>query len=389
MKIANLLKTFLRSDFGIALLITVAWKVLLTTLGFVIDSVNGGATSLIDHTMRWDAGWYVTILNGHYADNLASAAFYPLFPLFVGTVHVLSFGLFDYAVSGQILNTVAVWFGLTALIKLGRQLVGENNKFWLVALLLSAPAAFFMHVFYSEALFIALSFWAYYFALKRRWFGVGILLALLTATRLPSVLIVALCGLEFMRAYDWNIKKIFNKNLLLFLLVPFGFIAFSVYLHFTQNDFLGMFHAYQATTDWVYQVFNPNIIETIAKSAYQIVRAIAGLRPFDNELFINIALPLWSLFILGISSLYLILKHRKNLLPLGITGLLAIIMFTLNSNIVSAHRYVLPMLAVYIATVLFVGKFKLRTWILVLICSIGVIIQLSLFMFFIRTLFAG
>ena len=87
-------------------------------------------------------------------------------------------------------------------------------------LVLSAPAAFFLHVFYGKALFLALSLWAYLFALKRNWIGVGILLALLTAARLPALLVIGLCGLEYLHSYSWNLKKAFNKNILWFLLAP-------------------------------------------------------------------------------------------------------------------------------------------------------------------------
>ena len=37
----------------------------------------------------------------------------------------------------------------------------------------SAPAAFFLHSFYSEAVFCALGFWAYLFALRRQWLWMG------------------------------------------------------------------------------------------------------------------------------------------------------------------------------------------------------------------------
>ncbi|MFZ2126048.1 MAG: hypothetical protein WAV04_00870 [Candidatus Microsaccharimonas sp.] len=382
------LKAFSQTDIGTALLITIVWKILMTICGFAIDSHFGGSVSLFDHTMRWDAGWYKTIIDGQYANNLASSAFYPLFPLLTGIIHFLGFGLFDYSIAGQIINTVAMWFALVALIKLARLLLGKKQRLWLIILVLSAPAAFFLHVFYSEAVFMALSFWAYYLALTHRWLGVGILLALLTATRLPSLLIVALCGLEFLKTYDWNPRKFFNKNILFFLLAPLGFIAYATYLSFAQHDALGMFHAYAQTTDWAYQVFSPNIIETVAKSAYQVVRLFIGLRPFDNEMLVNIILPLWSLILLLMSSLYLIFKHRQKLLPLGIVGILSFIMFTLNSNIVSVHRYILPSLTIYIAVALIAGhgyrKLVLYLWIIS-----GLILQAFLYTAFIRSLFAG
>lgn len=388
MNILNKIKLFAKTDLGIALWIVLIWKALMSVIGFAIDVHFDGAPSFFDHTMHWDAGWYVTILNGHYADNLASSAFYPVFPFLVGIVHYLGFGLIDYPVAGQIVNTTAAWFVIAALLKLGKLLIGDMQKRWLVALILCAPTAFFLHVFYSEAVFMALSLWAYLFALKRNWLGVGILLAVLTATRLPSVLILALCGLEFLRAYNWKPKQFFNKNALFFLLAPLGFVAYVVYLAIVQNDPLGMFHAYNHTMDWAYQVFNPNILETIAKALYQIVRTIVGLRVLDTELFVNVLLPLWSLFLLGLSSIYLLLRKNQKFLPLGIVGILSIIMFTLNSNVVSVHRYILPSLTVYIAIALFIKSLK-KPYLLYAWCFVGVIVQLFLYTAFIRVMFAG
>lgn len=382
------IKIFSKTDFGIALTIVLAWKLVISVIGFGIDMYFGGAPSFFDHTMHWDAGWYLTVLNGQYADNLASSAFYPVFPILVGFVRFLTFGFIDYPVAGQIVNTTAAWFAVAGLLKLGRMLIGEKQKFWLIALILCAPTAFFLHVFYSEAVFMALSVWAYYFALKRNWLGVGILLAFLTATRLPSVLIIALCGLEFLRAYDWKPKKFFNKKALYFLLAPLGFIAYAIYLSFAQSDPLGMVHAYQHTTDWSYHVLNPNIIETIAKACYQIIRTIIGLRVFNTELFVNVILPLWGLFILGLSSIYLLGKKRRQFIPLGVVGILSIIMFTLNSNVVSVHRYVLPSITIYVAIALFIQALK-KPYLLYILCAIGVPIQLVLYSAFIRVLFAG
>ena len=378
----------IKIDFGIALLIVIGWKILLTTLGFILSINADSGAGLLDHTMYWDAGWYTTIITDHYATNLASAAFYPLFPLLVGIVNLLSFNALGIPLAGQLVNTVAVWFAVTALIKLSREILGKENKYWLVAMVLAAPAAFFMHVFYSEAVFMAVSLWAYYFALKRQWLGVGILLAVLSAARLPALLIIALCGLEFLRAYDWNLKKVFNKNLLYFLLVPIGFITYMIYLSIVQHDPLGMFHAYAHTNDWAYQIFNPNILETIAKSGYQVIRAAIGVRPIDSELIVNILLPLASIILLALSSVYLLIKHRKKYLPLAIVGILSLIMFTLNSNIVSVHRYILPSLTIYVAIALLAKHIK-KPIIIYAWCIIGIAIQIVLFYLFATHRFAG
>lgn len=243
------LRQLLQSNWKTALLITILWKLIMLFIGYILDTHIGSNQGFPGYTALWDGGWYSTVLGDHYVTNAASAAFYPLFPFATGLIQLISFHTIDPLIAGQIVSTLSVWAAVAALLTLGKLLLGNKDHFWLVALIFSAPAMFFAHMFYSEALFMALSFWAYVFALRRQWLWMGVLLALLTATRLPALLVIGLCGLEFMRAYDWKIKKIFNKNALYFLLAPLGFIAYGTYLFFVRGDFFAMFHAYVASTD--------------------------------------------------------------------------------------------------------------------------------------------
>ena len=244
-----------------------------------------------------------------------------------------------------------------------------------------------MHTFYSEALFIALAFWAYAFALERKWWAVGVLLAALTATRLPSLLFVALCGLEFLRVYDWNIKKVLNKNILWFLLAPIGFIAYGLYLLVVRGDFLAMFHAYTATNDWTYHHFNLNIFATLYETVIFIISSIASLRP-TYEAFINYGLPLASLALVLASSVYILYRLRSRGIPLFIFGILSLVMFTVNSNVVSVHRYALACICLYIA----VALLPHRTWItrgVVAACAVSFGVQLFIFAKFANGMFGG
>jgi hypothetical protein len=376
------MKAFLKTDFGIALIVTLAWKLVISLVGFSIAIFATHDTRFFNYTAHWDGGWYFLVLQNHYATQ-GSPAFYPLFPSLVAGLHFLSFGFISDLICGQIINTVAVFFIIVALIKIGRRFLGEKKKYLPLILFLCAPAAFFLHVFYSEATFIALGFWAYYFALQKRWPLVGILLAVLTAARLPSILFIALCGLEFLRCHSWRI----NKNILWFLLAPLGFVAYGTYLALTQHDFLAMFHAYSAVPDWNYQVFNPDFIETILKQIYQLVRIADGARTFSIEFFLNCVASLFCIALLVFVSIFaLIYKKDRRLLPLGIFGLLAVVMFTLNNNIVSVHRYALPILTIYLALPLVK---KCKKPLLIGVCIISILLQLGLFCLFASNHFAG
>lgn len=372
----------------LTLCVAVIWQLALFIIGWALAPEKGP----LGHMLQWDSGWYLHIIQYGYGleGSPAAPAFYPLFPLLVKTLEFISLGLISPLGAALLINTAALWASLCALIGILRHFKASHLAKVLAALaFLALPSAFFMHTFYSEALFVAIGFWSYYFALQRKWYLVGISLAVLTACRLPSLLFVALCGLEFMRVYEWNIKKIFNKNLLWFLLAPLGFIAYGLYLTAVRGDFLAMFHAYDATKDWSYQVFNPNIFATLLDTVQTIITAVAH-RAINYELFINSLLPLASLGLILAASVYVLLKLKKDGIPLFVFGLLSILLFTLNSNVVSVHRYALACIVIYVAVGLIVKRKSLVTTGLIAIAVIAsLVIQLFLYSRFIAGVFAG
>ncbi|WP_155772268.1 hypothetical protein [Mycobacterium asiaticum] len=343
------------SDVAVGLAIAVLWQVLMTILGAVLSPDRA---ALLDHTMLWDAQWYSNILHEHYQINPASAAFYPLFPLIVGALSVLTFHVIPNAALGLFVNTVALGFAIAALLSISREFEIRKFRYATVALFLAAPAAVFMHLFYTEAVFVALGFWAYAFALRRRWAFMAITLAFLTATRLPALLFVGLCGLEYLRAYDWSIKKAANRNAAYFLLAPIGFVLYGTYLWTVRGNFLGMFSAYQSTKAWGYLNFEPNFAYSIFRSARETVRAVSGQRPIDNDIVVNYSIPLLCLALLLSCSLYLLRVYRGKGVPLGIFGLCSLVFFTINSSFVAVHRYALPCLGIYVALALICGDVR-------------------------------
>lgn len=387
------LMKFFKTDIGISLIVAVGWQLIMTVIGVIITvsltSVPANE-AVLGHTMHWDANWYQHIILTAYGSeaNPASPAFYPLFPLLAGGLSWLTFGLIGPAAAGLLINTAALWLALLALLRILKHFsVNKSGQTIGLALFLAFPSAFFMHVFYSEAVFIAIGFWAYLFALQRRWWATGLLLAILTAARLPSLLFVALCGLEFLRAYKWNIKKALNLQALWFLLAPVGLLLYGLYLFIVRGDFLAMFHAYSLTNDWSYQVFSLNIIGTIGDTITSILNKLTGGEFFYID-FTNQLLPLLTLALLITCSIYVLIRLKKDGMPLGVFGILAAVLFTLNSNVVSVHRYILPCIVIFVAITLFVKKGwrAIVLWLSIAGCTA---IQLYLYTKFIIDAFAG
>lgn len=396
----KLLVRFFKTDLGIALTIAITWQVGMTLVGILLDSTLSnifqaksrpdGPITLLSHTSNWDSNWYLVISKDWYHTNLASSVFYPLFPLLLMTLNVVSFGLVDQLLIGFILNTIALFLAIFALVKIADFFVAKKYRWWVVAIFLASPAAIFLHFLYTEAIFCAIAFWAYLFALRREWWKMAILLAILTSARLPAILFIALCGLEYLRSYKWNIKKAINKNLLWFIVTPLGFVLYGSYLYFTRHDFLGMFHGYGYTNDWNYQVFNINIVETWSATTKNLLNVITTPIPMDSGVIVNTLLPLSAVAIMISSSIYAIFRMRTTpILPLAIFTLLAVVMFSLNSNLVSVHRYALPVLLPYIVLIYLTTKNQPRVYIGIALLYASIILQTYLFVLFVNSYFAG
>lgn len=373
---------FAKREWLLFFLIALGWQALFSVAGFL-----AGDGQLLTHTMLWDAGWYEAILKGGYFDNPSVPVFYPLFPLLIWTIQQITFHLLSLATIGLVVNTLALWLALLALYRVGRKLVAGRE--WLVVLLfLASPAAFFLHMFYTEALFCAIAFWAYWFALERKWLQMALLLGLLTATRLPSLLFVGLCALEYVHAHHWSLRKTFqDKTVFLFLIAPLGFVAYGLFLHILHGDFLGMFHAYQAQPIWTYQSFNPNILIPLYDAAVSSLYIVIG----KGGQVVNTMIPLFSLVALGTASVYAIVARHKNqaLLPLGLFGLAAMVMFSINNNIISVHRYVLPCLVIYIVAAYTYSRNEWTKLLVGAFLFVGFAQQIMLFLLFTGARFAG
>jgi hypothetical protein len=319
-------------------------------VGYPVDTL-GKEPTLLSHTFRWDSPYYNGILNGQYSDPdaLGTPAFYPLFPLTVGLVQMLTFNSITFLWAGLLVNIIASWLAATALLKIARLFVTSTWAPWLaVVAFLTAPTAYFMHGFYTESVFCALGFWAYLFALRRDWTWMGVCLIPLTETRITALLFIGLCLLEFCRAHDWKIRGILNWNLLWFPVSFVGFEAFSLYLKVVKGDALAMFHAYALAKSWPYHVFNPDFPGTLGKEVDASVTALVTSAP-DSWDVVSHILPMVALLVLLIASGYVYYVYRGEGVPLAGFGIASIVMFTLNSNVVSVHRYALPCAVIYIA----------------------------------------
>ena len=409
-KIPHVIRTILRTDLGKAITIAIVWQLVLTIGGVLVQTLAHQLdlepfaflyyepTSILSHTSNLDGGRYLEIIlwNGYTNPTSQAPVFYPLFPLLVQTLHFLSFGLIPYLWAGLIINTAALALIIFLIIKICHILMPKLTKLprITIILFLAFPAAFFTHMFYTEAVFIALGLLSYYFALKRAWWKVGLTLAALTAIRLPALLFIGLCGLEYFRAHRYKIKAALNKQIFWFLLAPLGFLGYSLFLQLARGDPLAMFNAYNyPNTAWDYQKFNPNFIATILTTITDAIR-LKGLYAGTlieqiGFMAVGYILPLLSILVVFVTSLFGLIKIKKWATPLSIFGLASIIFFTLNSNMHGTHRYVLTTISIFFILGYIYSKYHRSRPAFVICITLSILTQIMLFTGFCLYYFVG
>lgn len=151
-----------------------------------ISGQRGIYHALLGIYAQWDYDWYRAIAaHGYFSGRSggeAARAFLPGFPVVLAAVHLL---VRNWVASGLLVSLVA---GGVALVCIGR-LGGERAALYL----LTAPAAMYLAVGYSESLFLALALPAWMAAQRRDWPLAAVIAALAGLVRVNGLfLIVAL-----------------------------------------------------------------------------------------------------------------------------------------------------------------------------------------------------
>ena len=137
-----------------------------------IAGYRGPYAGLLGTYGQWDYDWYQTIAaHGYFSGQSLGTpeqAFLPGFPVILAAVHLV---VRNWVAAGLLVSLVA---GAVAVVCIGR-LGGERTALYL----LTAPAAMYLIVGYSEALFLALALPAWMAARRRDWplAGIGVALA--------------------------------------------------------------------------------------------------------------------------------------------------------------------------------------------------------------------
>lgn len=211
--------------------------ILILSLFFLHGIAGGiGLTEFFATWHQFDTYCYESVTDYGYMGSdrcTYNTAFFPALPFLMSLGQVVGLSV---TVSGMLVSLVASGFASVGLGKLARH-YGANPAVTVGAWLL-APMAVFLFAAYTEALFVALSIWAWWFALHRQWVLAGILAGVAGLTRSNAIFLGSALIVMFILSRpsrnDWLRSP--------FLLLPFVAVgAFFGYLYLITGSWTHWF----------------------------------------------------------------------------------------------------------------------------------------------------
>ena len=217
-------------------LITKALVLLFAVQAFEIfedRSVNsvGGVFAI---WQRWDALQYLKIAeNGYTAvgDDRFLIVFFPFYPLLVSVLGFLTGNYLVAAFFVTAIASVALGLAFRELVKLDHS---ETIAQLSVLFLFIFPTSYFLHIPYTESLFLSLTIGAFLAARKRAWLIVGILGGLACMTRINGL--VLLPALAFEVWQEHRETRTLSSKWFFLLLIPAGFAVYLILNYVVAGD---------------------------------------------------------------------------------------------------------------------------------------------------------
>lgn len=350
-----------RSEINFVLKAFAIWLLVLFAVIFFVPKflplqnnfIGGGIKNYLANPFLWawsnfDGEHYLAIAQNGYQP--LTYFFFPLYPILIKYISLpLGNSLTVLVRSGIFISFLSFLIGLYGLYKLAKLDFNEFASKYSVVLILLFPTSFFFGSVYTESLFFALTVWCFYFARRQNWLVAGILGALVTATRLVGLAVVAAIIIEAVEFYRKDKKiplKIFGLGLSIL-----GIATYMFYLWKVTGDPLNFLH-----TVGIFGAQRSSSFITLPQVLY---RYIFKILPVLNYQYFPVVFSTWLEFILSllftVLSVYSFVKLR---LSYSVFLALGYIIPTLSGSFSSMPRYVLVLFPAYILLSLILTKNK-------------------------------
>lgn len=189
----------------------------------------------------WDARHYSYLAEHGYSFDLASNAFYPLYPFCVWLIKLV---VQNTLLSGYIVSTICSFVMMWLLYGLVSKAYGEKVAFYAGLFLLVFPTSFFFSIMYSEALFLMLILGFFYLWQRARFSLAALMILLLPLARPMGVLIIFPILAHAFFAKDKSLFPRSGRGYVLFVSAAIvGFLAYLSCMYVFTGSFWGGFDA--------------------------------------------------------------------------------------------------------------------------------------------------
>ena len=205
----------------------IATKVLLLLFGVasyqaIEDEKVSFGWSWLDIWNQWDAEHFLRLAEfGYSAADKFKAWFFPLYPW---CVRFCSYVCGNLLIASFLVSAVALFFAVVILRRMTAFESSDKIARRTVYFFLIFPTAYYLHIGYTESLFLALVLGSIYAARKERWWLAGILGALSWMTRANGIILLPTLAVE--AGHQWFIGRRWRWQWLWIALVPLGFAVY-------------------------------------------------------------------------------------------------------------------------------------------------------------------
>jgi hypothetical protein len=185
------------------------------------DQRVAGVRGWLEIWNRWDSLNYQSLAQFGYSaagEHKPLLVFYPLYPW---TVRLFAIVFRDYLVSAFVVSTLAslvVAIVLLRLVELDYSKELAQRAVWFLFIF---PTSYFLHIGYTESLFLMLALSSVLAARKQRWLLAGLLGALTCMTRANGIVLLPMLAVE--AAHQYRLTRRFDWQSLWIVAVACGF----------------------------------------------------------------------------------------------------------------------------------------------------------------------
>ncbi|MCA1625916.1 MAG: hypothetical protein LC768_06465 [Acidobacteria bacterium] len=320
-----------------------------------------GTNSFLEIWHRWDAVNYLKIAQTGYTAVGEDRFLIVFFPFYPALVALLGIVIRDNLISAFFITGIAsVALGL-AFRELVRLDYSEKTAQLAVLFLFIFPTSYFLHIPYTESLFLALTIGSFLAARKRIWLVAGVLGALACLTRINGLILIPALAFEIWEEYRETRR--FNWKWLLLVLIPVGFGAYLALNYFvTGNPTMFLIHQREHWFRY-FRVPWEGIWETYRTIIYNSKVADAHMHGVQEMLFV----------LIGLFSTIFGWRYLRNSYRVWMVA--NWLLFVSSSFVLSVPRYTLTLFPLFILMAL-TGR---RNWVTNIFLIVWSILFLSLF----------